>query len=292
MIGLESLPIPLVWYTIDTHLHASWHRYYAPVFDIILVAQQDWQSTCALARHRQILQWAPLFINSRQTKHLNLAREIPLAFVGTMNARLNPKRVQLIEHLVTRYPITVQSGPFLDTFNRAKIVLNQDAERRFVILGDQRHRGVEFSLAGHFNERIDLLVGGYVMDPSVTGPGRAAGLVGPRPTGVPKFYGRLDASFHTGLPGALSLTASVEHLGARPATATEFDHLGGKQLMLPSVTTLDLGTRNVVPVGKTTLGVRMLLRNLFDAKAWHASSPDVLFTRHRRSVLIVASLDF
>ncbi|MCB2061964.1 MAG: TonB-dependent receptor [Novosphingobium sp.] len=177
-------------------------------------------------------------------------------------------------------------------FQITKPNFGYDAERRFVILGDQRHRGVEFSLAGHFNERIDLLVGGYVMDPSVTGPGRAAGLVGPRPTGVPKFYGRLDASFHTGLPGALSLTASVEHLGARPATATEFDHLGGKQLMLPSVTTLDLGTRNVVPVGKTTLGVRMLLRNLFDAKAWHASSPDVLFTRHRRSVLIVASLDF
>ena len=142
MIGLESLPIPLVWYTIDTHLHASWHRYYAPVFDIILVAQQDWQSTCALARHRQILQWAPLFINSRQTKHLNLAREIPLAFVGTMNARLNPKRVQLIEHLVTRYPITVQSGPFLDTFNRAKIVLNQS------INGDVNFRTFEAMACG------------------------------------------------------------------------------------------------------------------------------------------------
>ncbi|MCB2046801.1 MAG: TonB-dependent receptor [Novosphingobium sp.] len=180
----------------------------------------------------------------------------------------------------------------LAAFQITKPNFGYDADRRFVVLADQRHRGVEFSLAGHFDKRFDILVGGYLMDPSVNGPGRDAGLVGPRPTGVPKFYGRLDASWHTGLPGATTFTASVEHLGARPATATEFAHLGGKQLMLPSVTTLDLGSRHVIPVGPTTLGVRMLVRNLFDAKAWHVPSPDVLFTRHRRSLLIVASLDF
>lgn len=180
----------------------------------------------------------------------------------------------------------------LAAFEITKPNFGYDAVRRFVVLGDQRHRGVEFSIAGHFDKRFDILVGGYLMDPSVTGPGREAGLVGPRPTGVPRIYGRLDASWHTGLPGALTLTASVDHLGARPATATQFDHLGVKQLMVPSVTTLDLGSRHVVPLGKTTIGVRMLLRNVFDAKAWQVPSPDVLFARHRRSLLIVASVDF
>lgn len=180
----------------------------------------------------------------------------------------------------------------LAAFQITKPNFGYDAARRFIVLGDQRHRGAEISLAAHFDKTFDVLFGAYLMDPTVSGPGRSAGLVGPRPTGVPKVYARMDASWLTGLPGATTLTATLEHLGDRPATATQFAHLGGKQLMLPSVTTLDLGTRNVVPIGKTVLGVRMIVRNVFDAKSWHAPSPDVLFQRHRRSVLIVASVDF
>ena len=130
------------------------------------------------------------------------------------------------------------------------------------------------------------------MDPSVSGPGRAAGLVGSRPTGVPKVYARLDASYRTLLPGDLALTAAVEHLGSRPVTAAEVAHLGNKQLMLPSLTTLDLGTRQLVAIGKTAISVRMLVRNVFDAKGWQVVAADALMPRHRRSLLIVASVDF
>jgi hypothetical protein len=102
----------------------------------------------------------------------------------------------------------------------------------------------------------------------------------------------MDASYRTSLPGDLALTATVEHLGSRPATAADIGHLGGKQLMLPSLTTLDLGTRQLVSAGKSAISVRMLLRNVFDAKAWQVVAADALMPRHRRSVLIVASVDF
>jgi iron complex outermembrane receptor protein len=180
----------------------------------------------------------------------------------------------------------------LAAFQITKPYFSYDAARRFVVLGDQRHRGVEFSLAGHFDKRFDVLLGAYFMDPSVSGPGRAAGLVGPRPTGVPKIFARLDASYHTSLPGELALTATVEHLGSRPATAAEIGHLGGKQLMLPSLTTLDLGTRQLIKTGKSAISVRMLVRNVFDAKAWQVVAADALMPRHRRSLMITASVDF
>lgn len=180
----------------------------------------------------------------------------------------------------------------LAAFQITKPYFSYGADRNFVVLGDQRHRGVEFSFSGHFSKRFDLLFGAYMMDPSVSGPGRAAGLVGSRPTGVPKVYARLDASYRTSLPGDLALTATVEHLGSRPATAANIAHLGGRQLMLPSVTTLDLGTRNLVMVGKTAVSVRMVARNLFDAKAWQVVAADALMPRHRRSLLVVASVDF
>lgn len=180
----------------------------------------------------------------------------------------------------------------LAAFQITKPYFSYGADRRFVVLGDQRHRGVEFSLAGHFAKRFDVLLGAYMMDPSVSGPGRAAGLVGSRPTGVPKVYARLDASYRTLLPGDLALTATVEHLGSRPVTAAEVSHLGNKQLMLPSLTTLDLGTRQLVALGKTAISVRMLVRNVFDAKGWQVVAADALMPRHRRSLLIVASVDF
>jgi iron complex outermembrane receptor protein len=180
----------------------------------------------------------------------------------------------------------------LAAFQITKPYFSYDAARRFVVLGDQRHRGVEFSLAGHFTKRFDLLFGAYFMDPSVSGPGRAAGLVGPRPTGVPKVYARFDASYRTGLPGDLALTASLEHLGSRPATAAEVDHLGNRQLMVPSATSLDLGTRQLVSLGKSAISVRMIVRNVTDTKAWQVVAADALMPRHRRSLLIVASADF
>jgi iron complex outermembrane recepter protein len=180
----------------------------------------------------------------------------------------------------------------LATFEIAKPYFSYGPDLRFVILGDQRHRGLEFSATAHFDKRFDVLFGAYVMDPSVSGPGRASGLFGSRPTGVPDVYARLDASWHTGLPGALTLTASVEHLGKRAATAAGFARLGGKQVMLPAVTTLDLGTRHYVRFGKTDIGVRVIARNLFDAKAWHVSAADVLLPKQRRSAMVVASVDF
>ncbi|MBV1917259.1 MAG: TonB-dependent receptor [Sphingomonadaceae bacterium] len=181
----------------------------------------------------------------------------------------------------------------LAAFEITKPYFSFDEDRNFVAIGEQRHRGVEVSLAGHFTKRFDILVGGVMMDPSVTGPGRGAGLVGPRPAGVPKFYGRLDANYRTGLPSDLTLTASIEYEGARPATSKTFDRLDGDQKMLPSVMVVNLGTRHLIHIDdKTNIGVRILVQNVFDDAAWYVAAPDVLTPKKRRSVLVVASLDF
>ena len=39
--GLESCPLPKVWYAIDTHLHHAWHRHYAAAFDTVFIAQKN-----------------------------------------------------------------------------------------------------------------------------------------------------------------------------------------------------------------------------------------------------------
>ena len=56
--------------------------------------------------------------------------------------------------------------------------------------------------------------------------------------------------------------------------------------------TIDLGTRQTIQINKTTLGVRMILRDILDKAGWHVSAPDVLFPTHRRSLLINVTADF
>ncbi len=166
------------------------------------------------------------------------------------------------------------------------------ADREFVVLGDQRHRGFEVSLTGQLLERLHIVAGAVIMDPVVTGPGRAAGLVGSRPTGVSKLFGRVDLNYQTDLPGNLALTGSFEYKGSNPATAAPIAHLGGRQLMVDPYWTIDLGTRQTIQINKTTIGVRMIVRDILDKAGWHVAASDVLFPTHRRSLLITATADF
>jgi len=125
VLGLETLPVPVVWYAIDSHIHANWHMYYAAVFDVIFVAQKDWAPAYQLDGDRQHVSWMPLFCHRSNDRDLGLARDIPLSFIGTLNAARNPDRVDLIQRLQARYPIVVQSGQYYETFNRSMMVLNQ-----------------------------------------------------------------------------------------------------------------------------------------------------------------------
>lgn len=123
--GLEFLPVPLVWYAIDSHIHLSWHMQYASAFDVILVAQRDYLRWYRPDPGRQVVEWMPLYCNPSSDRDAGIPREVPLSFVGTLNAALNPDRVALIEGIRQRTPIQVESGPYVDLFNRSQIVLNQ-----------------------------------------------------------------------------------------------------------------------------------------------------------------------
>lgn len=177
-------------------------------------------------------------------------------------------------------------------FQITKPYFSYDAARNLVVLGQERHRGAEVSISARFLSRFKVLLGAVLMDPAVTGPGREAGLVGPRPTGVPKVFVRADTSYRTDLPGNLTFTASAEYKGSNPATAALIGHLGDRQLMVPSFVSFDLGTRQAFNINKTPLSLRVLVQNIFDKGGWHVPAPDVLLPKYRRGVLAVLSVDF
>jgi iron complex outermembrane receptor protein len=126
----------------------------------------------------------------------------------------------------------------------------------------------------------------------VTGPGRAAGLAGERPAGTPSLYARADVQYRTDLPGSFTPTLTVLHTGTRAMGSAPLAVLGGKQAMLPPVTTFDIGMRNRFKLGDMPVSMRAVLMNVFDAKAWKVVASNTLQPDERRRFMLTLTTDF
>lgn len=180
----------------------------------------------------------------------------------------------------------------LSAFEISKPYFTFDAVNDFTRQGKVRHRGLEASLSGRFGDRLNLVAGAIAMQPRVTGAARDAGLVGSRPPGTPSLYARLDANYRTDLLGGLTPTLAVIHTGERAVTARPQAALGGRQLMLDPVTTVDIGVRRQFKAGKVPMSARFVLINAFDKAVWKVAAPNIVYPEERRRINFAIAADF
>lgn len=136
--GLDTCDIPSVFYSVDTHQHLKSHLSIAPLFDHVLVAQRDYLAefaSCGTPVSWFPL-WAPRSVEPRAEKRH------PAAFVGTLDATLNPRRVRFFSELSRRIPIHIASGDYAEVFPFAEIVINQ------TVKGDLNFRVFEAMMCG------------------------------------------------------------------------------------------------------------------------------------------------
>ncbi len=128
VLGLESLPWPLVFYSIDT-FGQPWHIPFAYAFDQVLAAQADFLPLFTAEGHAA--RWMPLCTNSArpfQSRERWLAgRDIPVAFVGTLKPKTIPARLSFLESFGRMVPLRMAQGDYRELFRRSRIVLNQSA---------------------------------------------------------------------------------------------------------------------------------------------------------------------
>jgi len=180
----------------------------------------------------------------------------------------------------------------VNAFQITKPYFSFDGANVFTEQGVERIRGIETSLSGRFGKRLNLLAGAVFMQPRVTGAGRDAGLLGERPAGTPTFYARLDANYRTDIFGGLTPTLSVTHTGNRAASAAPFGSLGGRQVMVPGHTTVDIGARQQFRLGKVPASFRMVLMNAFDAASWKIVAANTVVPEERRRFMLTVTADF
>src|SRR5213593_205314 len=93
--GLEDVPVPRVYYAVDVHMNFFWQRYYARLFDLVLVAQKDYVPLFAAAGVPA--RWLPWGADERVFHERGLGRVHDLVFVGTVDPATRPKRAAIVE---------------------------------------------------------------------------------------------------------------------------------------------------------------------------------------------------
>ena len=185
-----------------------------------------------------------------------------------------------------------RGGQFVfNAFQITKPYFSYDAEDRFVELGNERHRGIEASLSGHFG-RLSLVAGAVVMKREVSGAAVDNGLIGRLPTGTPAIHARIDANYQTDIFGGLTPTVTLDYQGKRAVGSRPQAALGGSQLMLPGFAAIDLGLREKFKIGRVPASFRAVVENVFDKAAWKVVAADTLRPDERRRFALYLTADF
>lgn len=95
----------------------AWHLPYARGFDLVLAAQKDFLSL--FTDEGLPAQWFPLFCRSVDEAAPFDARDIPVAFVGTLGHKNNPGREPFLRNFRALHPLVMRAGDFFPVFRRS-----------------------------------------------------------------------------------------------------------------------------------------------------------------------------
>ncbi|MGE3302002.1 MAG: hypothetical protein AB7M12_02690 [Hyphomonadaceae bacterium] len=191
-----------------------------------------------------------------------------------------------------RYALTPQLRAVLGYFNVRKPYFNLDQVGVYRSLGDEVHKGVEFSLAGRIGERVNVVAGAVLQKPEVSGEAVTSGLVGSRPVSQAETTLKLNLDYRTPWVEGLSVDAQVIHTGKRAATTRSFVELGGRQLDAEAFTTVDLGMRYRFKIAAHSSTFRAQILNVFDDFAWRVFPSGAFYLANPRGFQMSLATDF
>ncbi len=138
VLGIEDTEIPVLFYSVDSHHHAYWHKHFALLTDKTLVAHKDYVEH--FTKEGVSAEWLPLWASRKMEPSDDKRHQA--VFVGTMDPELNPERVVFFEKLKQIAPVEVLTGEFWKIYPHAQIVLNQ------TVKGDLNFRVFESLISG------------------------------------------------------------------------------------------------------------------------------------------------
>ncbi|HEU4968866.1 TonB-dependent receptor [Sphingomonas sp.] len=183
-----------------------------------------------------------------------------------------------------RVDVTSSVKAVAGLFELSRPYFGFDQAGNYVPIGTTRNRGGEFSLSGNLTDRLRIVAGGVLLDPTVQVSGDAARGIGRRPVGIPTHILSLDANWDVAAVQGLSFDAALSHRGRTPATTDN-------RVELPPRGQIDLGARYSFSIGKSRATARFQIGNLLDARGFSVAGPGVYSPQSARSASAYLTID-
>lgn len=156
------------------------------------------------------------------------------------------------------------------------------------VLGQVRHRGVEASLSGRPAAGLSIVLGGVLLDPTLSSS--ASDTLGRRPVAVPRLRAIANVDYAVPAVPGLSLDAGFTHVGSRPARS-RVAAPGAKQLEVEALTSVNIGMRYGFRIGGNDVVLRAQLLNAFDQYSWEANTSETFtYSAPRRARVVLTAL--
>jgi hypothetical protein len=120
IVGLDKARVPTLFFSIDAHVHASWHKFFGGGFDHVLLAQPDY-----LPQFQDInpsTTWFPLWADTWCNPAAT--RPIDASFRGSFSPTTQPERIQFFEELSKLIEVDFGGGSYAEAYSQSKIVIN------------------------------------------------------------------------------------------------------------------------------------------------------------------------
>jgi len=159
-----------------------------------------------------------------------------------------------------------------------------DTQNRFVEIGTTRSRGIEFSMSGTITPRLNLLVGGVILNPVVTAEADVLNAVGRRPAGIPSHTINASINWRTPFIKGLEFDLAAELRGNIVATTDN-------SVVIPPWTDIDAGIHYRFTLARRNASLRLRMRNVLNAQTLEFQGPGIYGIGFGRYVSAALTVD-
>jgi len=168
-----------------------------------------------------------------------------------------------------RYALTPRLNLTVAGFDTTKLTSGLRPDGVFALVGEVNHRGVELSLNGEVRPGTNIVVGGMMMKPRLSGQLVEAGLIGRKPAAVSSSLGVLSVDQRLSFAPGWSADARVAWQGPRIGNVANTIRVKG-------YATLGLGGRYAFDWNGKPLLLRFAVSNVFNTQSYSVA-PGNLF---------------
>lgn len=160
-----------------------------------------------------------------------------------------------------RYTLTPKLNLTVAGFDTTKLTSGLRPDGIFALVGEVNHRGAELSLNGEVVPGTNVVVGGMVMKPRLSGQLVDAGVIGRKPAAVSSSLGVVSVDQRLGFAPGWSVDARVAWQGPRIGNAANTIRVKG-------YATLGLGGRYAFDWNDRPLLLRFAVSNVFNTQSY------------------------